>query len=126
MTLPPVVLIADDEAICLAVTSRIVESAGLRVITAADGYEALRQYQRHCQEIQMVLLDIEMPGLNGVETFRRLKRIQDDVRVVIVSGHVTAANRAQIDTMRPAGYVDKPLTIEELFPLLEPLVKNSN
>lgn len=114
----PAVLIADDEAICLTIASRMLEQVGIRVITAVDGIEALHLFEKFREEIAVILLDIEMPGLNGVETFRRLKQLRGDVRVVIVSGHVTAANRRLLDVLRPAGYVNKPLTVRALAPFL--------
>lgn len=122
MPTSPTVLLADDEAICLAITSKMLEQAGVRVITACDGIEALELYEKHMGQIGVVLLDIEMPRLNGVETFRSLKKLCNDVRVVFVSGHVTPANRAKIDALGPVGYVEKPLTMKHLSPFLDSLI----
>lgn len=114
------VLIADDEAICVAITKKLLEQVGIKAISACDGVEALRLYEQHKDEIVLVLLDIQMPRMNGVEAFRRLRKLHVDVKVVVVSGHITASNRNQIEPLCPAGYIEKPLTAEALFAFLKP------
>lgn len=122
MPTPPTVLLADDEVVCLNVITAMLKHFGVRVITAIDGVEALQRYEEHGDVIDLVLLDIEMPRLNGVETLRRLRRLADDIRVVIVSGHVTPANRAKLDLLSPLGYIDKPFTLDHFRPFIEPLL----
>ena len=108
------VLIVDDEDICLSITSKMVEKIGLPVMTARDGIEALEIYQLHSHEIGCVLLDIQMPRMNGIEAFRRLKSICRNVQVVIASGYLYTANQSLIEPLKPAGYLKKPITFDDL------------
>lgn len=114
----PTVLVADDEEIYVTVTTKMLERSGARVLSAGDGLEAVRQYERHKDEIALVFLDLEMPRLNGVETFRRLKILSPNVRVVIISGYVTPANRLLLDSLCPLGYIEKPMIMNDFLPYL--------
>jgi CheY-like chemotaxis protein len=118
----PAVLIADDEEIYVTIVTKILERAGIKVLSACDGIEAVRLYERHRHEIDLVLLDIQMPRMNGVETFRCLKELPGDLRVVMVSGHVSASNKKQLDLLGPAGYIEKPFTTEALSVFIRPLL----
>ena len=110
----PAVLVADDEKVCLIVAAKLLEHLGLRAIHAHDGIEAVSIYQQYREEIVCVLLDINMPNMNGIEVFNRLKEIDDDVNVIIVSGYVTKANKKLIEPNNPLGYIEKPLDVVRL------------
>lgn len=110
----PVVLIADDEDICLTLTTRMLEKLEVGVLCAHDGAEAVQLYKKHHEDIALVMLDIQMPVMDGVETFRRLKQLQKDVFVVFASGNVNTKKRQLLDSLNPAGYLTKPLLQKEL------------
>ncbi|HKJ64657.1 MAG TPA: response regulator [Desulfopila sp.] len=110
----PAVLVADDEKVCLLVASKLLQHLGLRAIHAHDGIEAVNIYQQYREEIVCVLLDINMPNMNGIEVFNRLKEIDDDVSVIIVSGYVTKANMKLLEPNNPLGYIEKPLDVVRL------------
>ena len=114
-----IVLIVDDEEICLTITSQMVEKIGLRVITAHDGIEALEAYRQYGNEIGCVLMDIQMPRMNGIEAFRRLKDISENVRVVIASGYLTNANQELLEPLEPVGYLNKPINFKVLSGMLK-------
>ena len=88
---------------------------GFAVLTAADGAEALSVYAEHRGEISVVLLDLTMPRLSGGETFRGLRALDPEVRVVMSSGY-TEQDIASLfaDGRPPAGFVQKPYTLVEL------------
>ncbi len=113
-----VVLIVDDEEICLAITSEMVKKVGLPVLTARDGIEALSLYQQHGHEIGCVLMDIQMPRMDGIETFRHLKKLCEDVQVVITSGYLNSANQELLEPLNPAGYLKKPISFKNLSAML--------
>ena len=102
------VLVVDDEEIIRIVASRMLELAGFSVLTASDGQEAIRLYQQHPQEIVCVLLDLTMPKMNGKETFRELRRIHNDVRVILSSGYCEADATAGFAGMELRGFLQKP------------------
>lgn len=116
------VLIADDEHICLVIASKMVEKTGRRALCARDGIEALQLYSKHCHEISHVILDVHMPRLDGVETFRRLKTLNRDVRVIILSGYLTEKEKELLDRLGPEGYIAKPLYPDSLRPYLQPVL----
>jgi two-component system, cell cycle sensor histidine kinase and response regulator CckA len=114
----PAVLIADDEDIYLVITESMVKNLGLPVMTAHDGAEALAIFQEHPDEIGCVILDIQMPRMDGIATFRGLKKIRDNVLVIIASGYLDMANIEQLDRLHPIGYLEKPFTYQSISDLL--------
>ncbi|MEM9489406.1 MAG: response regulator, partial [Myxococcota bacterium] len=83
---PGTILTVDDEAVVLKTHVRVLEMLGYDVLSAPGGEEALRIYQEHRNRIRLVLLDLIMPGMRGEEVFRRLKELNPDVKVLILSG----------------------------------------
>jgi CheY-like chemotaxis protein len=90
------------------------EWPGFQVLTAADGDEALGVYRQHADAIVCVLLDLTMPGLSGEETFADLCRVNRDVRVVLSSGYDAEEIAHRFEGHGPAGFLQKPYTIEAL------------
>jgi PAS domain S-box-containing protein len=80
------ILVVDDEASVRAVTQHALEAYGYRVETASDGIEALATFERRSAAVDLVIADIDMPLMDGVELIRRLREQRQDVRVVAVSG----------------------------------------
>jgi CheY-like chemotaxis protein len=107
------ILVIDDEKAVLEAVFDILTLEGMQVITAADGQSGLQLYQAHQDEIDLILLDLSMPVMNGQETFMALRRINPEVRVVLSSGY------HQQDAMRyvnqsNVGFLQKPYTWEGL------------
>lgn len=124
MSYRPAVLVADDEKVCLIVATKLLEHLGLRAIHARDGREAVSLYQQYKDEIVCVLLDINMPNMDGVEALKRLKEIDDKVNVIIVSGYVTKSNMKLLEPNNPLGYIEKPLDVVRLSSHLEKITDN--
>jgi PAS domain S-box-containing protein len=80
------VLIVDDEASVLTITSQTLQAFGYRVVTATDGAEAVAVYARHQNDIAVVLTDMMMPVMDGQATIRALQRINPAVKIVAASG----------------------------------------
>ena len=80
-------LVVDDEPSMRSTLSEILSNEGYRVHCAGTGEEALELCQRIKPEI--VLMDVRMPGINGVETFRRIRRHQEGVGVILMSAYST-------------------------------------
>ena len=109
-----VVLVVDDQAAVRNLARTVLERAGLRVLTAADGYEAVEVFTEHAQDIHAVLLDLSMPGMDGVEVFRHLAALIPDVRVVLCSGYNEQDVTTKLEGHRPAGFLRKPYHPSEL------------
>ncbi len=102
------VLIVDDEPAVLEVGRIMVEKAGGVVLTAKDGGEAEAVFREREEEIDCVLLDLTMPGIGGEETLERLRRIREDVRVILSSGYSKHEVETQFGGEGFAGFLQKP------------------
>ncbi len=80
-------LLVEDDPLILALGRRLLEKLGYRVLTAQHGQEAIEQYKRHGQEIRLVLLDLVTPGMSGKHVLAELRRLDPNVRVLVVTGH---------------------------------------
>jgi CheY-like chemotaxis protein len=109
------VLVVDDEETVRTLASRMVEHAGFAVLTASDGEAAVRLYRQHHNKIVCVLLDVTMPEMNGEETFRELRKIHPDVRVILSSGCSEGAITASFSPLGLAGFIQKPYQRDTLI-----------
>ncbi|MFZ0449625.1 MAG: response regulator [Desulfatiglandaceae bacterium] len=111
----PKILIVDDEPEILENLETILSDEGYEVVKASSGNEALANFE--AGSFGLVITDMKMPGLNGLEVLRRLKQIDKDVEVILLTGHGTMENAIQ--ALRDDGaydYLRKPLEdIEELL-----------
>ena len=81
------VLVIDDEPAVREVTCDMLATSGIAAMAAADGAEGVTLYRGHHDSIGLVLLDMQMPGLSGEETMGRLRAVDPDVKVVVISGY---------------------------------------
>jgi len=109
------VLVVDDEPAVRALACEILQGAGVRVLCAVDGLDALRQFKAHSAEISTVLLDLTMPGLDGGEVFQRLAQIDSQVKVILCSGYDEQDVNSKCGPILPAGFLRKPFTSSELI-----------
>lgn len=94
------VLVADDEEEIRKILSRILEKEGFEVITASDGEQAM---QKICSDIpDAVLLDVRMPGLNGMEVLKKIKAIEENLPVVLVTAY--ADTHQAVEAMKEGAY----------------------
>ena len=108
------VLVTDDEPLVRAFAAEGLKRLGYQVLVAENGKQALETYGEHRGEIGCVLLDLIMPELSGLETFRRLRAIDPQVRVVFASGYSTGGILRDAPDARSAEFIGKPYTLESL------------
>ncbi|RPH83776.1 MAG: response regulator [Desulfobacteraceae bacterium] len=108
------ILLVDDEAIIRDLGVDILEDRGYRVFPAAEGKEAVRIYREQAQEIDLVILDVMMPGIGGKETYRQLRAINPQIKVLLSSGYSTNGEVGEILKQGVSGFVQKPYREEEL------------
>jgi CheY-like chemotaxis protein len=116
------ILVVDDEETLRAVACQMIEQLGMRTLAAADGREALDVYRRHQQEIIGVLMDLTMPHMDGAECFGELRRINPDVRVLLMSGYNEQDAIARFVGKGLAGFIQKPFAIDDLKSRLDVLL----
>ncbi len=85
------ILVVEDQPGVRHSTARALEANGYRVVTAADGEEAVARFGEHVDDVALVLTDMMMPGMDGAETVRRIRQVRPDVPAVITSGLVHEA-----------------------------------
>jgi CheY-like chemotaxis protein len=102
------ILLVDAEPSVLDLARTVLEGNGCAVLTAGNGVEALALFGHDPRGIDVVLLDLSMPTLDGRETLRALRAIRPDVRVILSSGYGATEALDEIDGRSPAGFLDKP------------------
>ncbi|OPL15967.1 MAG: hypothetical protein AVO39_06805 [delta proteobacterium MLS_D] len=113
------ILVVDDEEVVLEVNRELLESCGYRVIAASSGREALEIYSSSSEEIDLVLLDLIMPGMSGAETYRGLKEIESEVRVILLSGFSIEGGAMELLKEGCRAFVQKPFVLENLEKKIE-------
>lgn len=108
------VLLVDDEETLRALGQAMLERLGFEVLTASDGKEAVALYREHRHQIDLVLLDLTMPHMDGEEAFRELRQINPEVRVVLCSGYTEQDVTARFAGKGLAGFIQKPYTLQDL------------
>jgi CheY-like chemotaxis protein len=109
------VLVVDDEEIVRDVAQQTLEQAGYRVLTASNGAEGVQAFVENQDEISLVLLDMTMPGLGGEESFRMLRGIRGDIRVLLSSGYDEQEVTSRFESPAPDGFVQKPYRPADLL-----------
>lgn len=110
------ILLADDEEAIRIIARRTLEMFGYRVVTAANGQEALRLHTRHPQEIALVVTDMAMPGMDGAQLIASLVARDPGLRIITMSGYrVSEADGGPVLPPQVIGYLDKPFTAELLL-----------
>lgn len=112
----PLVLIVDDEEGILTTLSHVLEDEGFRTITTRSGEEALRLYRK--RRPAAVFLDIWLPDLDGLETLKRLREVDPDAAVIMISGNGTAPTAVTSIKMGAYDYLEKPLAYNRVLEAL--------
>ncbi len=105
------VLLVDDEQRILTVGQEICKTLGYNVITVNSGKEALKIYKDKKNIINLVILDMIMPEMNGLETFRELKKINPDIKVLLSTGYSIDAKAQEMLKNGCKGYILKPYSV---------------
>ena len=105
------VLVVDDEELIRILTESFLEQLGYRVLLADCGEAAVKIYREKSAQIQWVLSDITMPGIDGIETIRQLREISPELKAILSSGY----SSEKIDSLpRDTVFLAKPYSITEL------------
>jgi UDP-3-O-[3-hydroxymyristoyl] N-acetylglucosamine deacetylase len=110
------VLVVDDEASIRTSLAAILKDEGISVIEAADGESALKMLAD--LNPSLVLLDIWMPGLDGLETLKKIKDLRSDIPVVMISGHATISTAIAATRLGAVDFLEKPLALTPTLQLV--------
>ena len=106
-------MLVDDEERFLLTTQKLLSKKGYEVLTAKSGSEALENLRLH--NIHVVVLDVKMPGMDGIETLNAIKKAYPLVEVIMLTGHATV--ESAIDGLKSGAsdYLMKPTDVNELL-----------
>ncbi|MUG97330.1 PAS domain S-box protein [Scytonema sp. UIC 10036] len=112
------ILFVDDELAIQEISKTLLVTHNYKLLSACDGIEALTLYTQHQQEINVVVMDIMMPSLNGIDTIRSLQKINPLVKIIAISG--LESNRKIVETFKQnvQAFLLKPYTIQQLLKTL--------
>lgn len=117
------VLLVDDEEINRIVNKDIIESLGYKVLLAEDGLKSIEIFREKHSEIDIVLMDMIMPLMNGSEAFYTMKEIDENCKIVIMSGYSQDNNVDTLISNGLSGFINKPFTISEISTLIARIQK---
>lgn len=118
------VLLVDDEAVVRNVGRSLLEKLGCHVVPAAAGEQAVSYFAEHADTIDVVLLDVTMPGMDGNETCAELRRIRPDVSIIFCSGYAEDAVQQGADSAGYTGFLHKPYRLEDLAAALREAIEH--
>ena len=113
---PPGVLLVDDEPFIRDVVSLALRRVGFAVLTAASGGEAVEVFRSHRGDVDVVLLDMVMPGLDGPATLAELEQVSPDVRCCLMSGGATPEDGRARAIRKPFQMAELVRVLRELLP----------
>jgi two-component system, cell cycle sensor histidine kinase and response regulator CckA len=112
------VLLVEDETLVQQSTKNALEEYNYTTLTANDGIEAIALYAQHTAAIDVVLMDLMMPTLDGLSTARTLKKLNPNVKIITTSGLTTNRQKVEAAEISVQAFLSKPYTVQELLTVL--------
>ena len=119
----PVILFADDDKICLDVSTLMLKKLGYTVLEAGDGKEAIEVYENYQDIVDLVILDMKMPH-NGEHTFEKLKKINADLKIILTSGYTEDYSIRELAKKGCSDFLQKPFNIKALSQKIRDILNN--
>jgi CheY-like chemotaxis protein len=113
------VLVADDNDVAQRLCKRVLEKAGYTVLIAVDGLQAVDVAMK--QHPSMILMDVAMPGIDGLEAMRRIKAAIPTMPIVIASAHSMASDRERFLAAGADNVLSKPFRLADLISIVQTL-----
>lgn len=110
------ILIVDDEKNIRLTLSQALETLAAEIDTAADGEEALAKLKE--REFGLILLDIRMPGMDGMEVLRRVREMRPDIRIIIITAYGTVESAVEAMKLGAVDFLQKPFDPDEIRELV--------
>ncbi len=111
---PPMILVVDDEPVIRHLLQVYLEAHGFRTLLAASGKEALALHDTHGESIAMVLLDVRMPGLSGLDTLTALREQDPQIRCCFMTGDLGSHSIEELLDLGALHLFRKPLFLADL------------
>lgn len=118
-------LVVDDDEAMRETTAELLRIHGFEVVVAADGRAGVECVQAEPGRFQVVIMDLQMPRLDGDLAFEEMRRIRPDLPVVLISGYAPAVVSARFKSSQPAAFFQKPFDLGRLLATLEGILAAS-
>jgi signal transduction histidine kinase/ActR/RegA family two-component response regulator len=120
------ILMVDDENMVLHPGVEMIKRLGYKVLSAQNGQEALEIFKRHKEAIDLIILDMIMPGMSGSETYNQIKNIHPDVKVLLSSGYSISGEATEILNRGCNGFIQKPFAINHISCKIREILDKDN
>ena len=118
----PLVMLVDDEVPFVEIMTKRLEKRSLQIISAYDGQEALEKLDKN-RNVDVVILDVKMPGMDGIEVLREIKKSYPLIEVIMLTGHATVETAIEGMKLGAYDYLMKPCELEQLMAKVEAATK---
>ncbi len=116
------ILVVDDESIMQKTAGLILDECGYQVLSALNGEEALDLYMDNHNDIDLVFLDLAMPGMSGMEVYIELKKINPGVKVLLASGYKKDSRITDVKALGVNGFIEKPYSLSDLSGMISTII----
>ncbi len=113
-SLSGVALVVDDEKSVLKICTKMVQLCGLTVISACDGIDAVAKFRKQADEIDIVLMDLTMPNMDGITAMKEIYLIRPDIKIILSSGFNNRELNERLTGQNPSGFIRKPYRMKVL------------
>jgi len=118
------ILLVDDEKLVLDMGTKMLKKLGYTVFEAGDGETAIKIFKENYEDIDLVMLDMIMPGMGGGEVYDQIRKINSDVKVLLSSGYSVDGQATEILQRGCDGFIQKPFGLEDLSNKLKRILAN--
>jgi two-component system, cell cycle sensor histidine kinase and response regulator CckA len=112
------ILLVEDEELLIESVCQLLKSKGYKVYTAMDGIEAVKLYDQHKQEIDLVITDVGLPGITGKDEFKILQEMNPGVKVVLASGFFEPEMKLELLKAGAKGFIQKPYIPDDILRII--------
>lgn len=118
------ILVVEDEKHMSHLLEKVLSRHGWRVLVASDGEQAIEAYRSQKLRIDVVLLDVGLPKIAGLQVLSKIKAENPGVRVVIASGYLEPKTKTEMSDAGVKHFVNKPYTLDEVVQTIQSLIEN--
>lgn len=119
------ILVIDDEVIIRDLLSDVLVEHNYDIILAEDGFKGIEEYKKNQSTIELIILDIIMPGMTGKEVFEKIREINDKAKIIITSGYSKQKITESLIANGANGFLPKPFNIDKLLGIIKALIEEN-
>lgn len=109
-----VILFVDDDELVLEVGGKMIQRLDYEVLIARDGEEAIELFKKHKAAVDVVILDMRMPGMNGATVHDHIREIMPDTKIILASGYLENSRARDIIAHEYNDFIQKPFQFDQL------------